>query len=136
MRADRTAYPLSRFWESFMHAHAILVLVLAASFSGQPTTQKAAPPVADAWAGWWTVLSNDTLTTVEIEKKTDGYHLRMSPYETQTFKETAPGVLECKNLGVIRRGKLSFAGLPGETLVLKAEFCYAVFLLFYVGPPN
>jgi hypothetical protein len=59
----------------------------------------------------------------------------MAPYETQTFKEVSPGVLECKQLGVIRRGKLSF-GPREETVVLKAEFCYAIFYLYYVGPPN
>src|SRR4051812_47409847 len=120
-----------------MHAQAILALVLAASFSAQPTVQKAAPPAADGWAGWWTVVSNSgDRPAVQIEKKGDVYHLRKAPYESQTFKETAPGVLECKNLGVIRRGKLSFAGQSGETVVLRAEFCYEVFPLFYVGPPN
>jgi hypothetical protein len=119
-----------------MYAQAILALILAASVSAQPTAQKAAPPVGDAWAGWWTALANGTSTTVEIEKKPDGYHLRMAPYESQAFKEISPGVLECKQLGKIRRGKLSFVGQSEETVVLKAEFCYAVFYLFYVGPPN
>ena len=121
-----------------MHAQVILALILAASFSAQPAaTQKAAPPVTDGWAGWWTVVSSGgDRPAVQIEKKGDVYDLRMAPYETQTFKEVSPGVLQCKQLGVIRRGKLSFTGLSEETVVLKAEFCYAIFYLYHVGPPN
>jgi hypothetical protein len=115
-----------------MQAQALVVVMLAASVSAQAA--EAQKPAPDAWVGTWAVVGGNRPAAV-IVKDGEGYQLRMPAYETQRFKEVVPGALECRHLGVIRRGTMTFAGVPGEVVVLRAEFCYEIFYLLYVGPP-
>jgi hypothetical protein len=113
---------------------ALLLMFLASTGQAQAPKADTAP---DRWEGTWTALPGrqgmpeNTL----ILKDGDGYRLHRPPYEAYRFKEVGPGVLECENVGKIRRGKLTMTDRPGETVVLHAEFCYEQFYLFYAAPP-
>ena len=108
-------------------------------FPGYAARSAAAHPPADPWCGTYAKLEQHGLQSpdgraprIEITRQDDGYHLS-KPYDSYTFSEVEKGVLQDRNkvLGKIFLGSAQFAGDSKKSAtVLRAEFCYEVFLLW------
>lgn len=110
------------------------LLCWASARSADPT------PESDPWVGTYRRFGgypwqkNEERDSIKITKEGDTYKLS-APYDHWEFKETEKGVLTCRTMGTINLGTAEFP--KGDSArVLRAEFCYEMFILYRTVPKN